>query len=309
MSKKIVVVIDFGAEFVRAGFAGEASPRCVYASPLRSLRETRDKAGKQWESTLRANVRAEVCEWLAELFSVGLLAPKLSQLRILFLENPAASRWLRIMITDAILTVGPPEALAFAPSIVAAAGAMSQPTALIVDVGYVESRALAIFEGFALDHTLRIADIDMSRAKHDDDANTDDIVDVASLVFRCLLCCPLEIRRRLSSSLLPIGGGTMFSGFDDKLCGHLSLLAPGLRFEILPNPFSRTHLSWIGGSILAAIAHTEGRFNGVSTDDIKRDGPPDIFAVPASDNVHHCSVMIHGISFGHTSTSRHLLTL
>lgn len=309
MSKKIVVVIDFGADFVRAGFAGEASPRCIYASPLRSVRESRHKkAGERLESTMRAHVRAEVCEWLAVLFFEGLLAPKLSQLRILLLENPAAPRWMRVMITDAVLTVGPPEALAFAPSIVAAAGAMSQPTALIVDVGYVESRALAIFEGYALHHTLRVADIDMSRLKGDDDANTDDMGDIASLVFRCLCCCPLETRRRLGSSLLPIGGGAMVSGFDEKLSSHLSLLAPGYRFGILPTAFLRTHLSWIGGSVLAAIAHTEGRFNGVSMDDVKRDGPPDMFAVPKAGSSHQHPDMIHGISFGHASRSRRSLT-
>lgn len=256
-SKTRVVVVDFGSSFVRAGYAGEATPRYERASPA----ESQDDA-------------TDLTEWIGEVFAEGLLSPRMARLRILLLENPSAPRRKRNAIVEALLAVGPPEALAFAPSLVAAVGALSRPTALVVDVGFIETRALAVFHGHALVHSLCVANVG---ADAPDDELFDEVDGVASLIETCVGRCALETRRHLAANVVPIGGGAMDLGFDARLHHHLHNIGP--HFSVEPGPFPRARLAWMGGSILAAIAQAESRFDGVPIDALRRHGPPDHFAI------------------------------
>lgn len=163
-----VAVLEVFPSSVRAGFAGEPKPRCVW--PL-------DEIGA--------------------LFTDGLLVTKMPQLGILLLERPTAPRSQRQAFVDAVVAAGP-ASVAFAPSTVAAALALGTKTALLVDVG-AESIVVAVCDGFALEHTLCAASTpDLF----------DDVDGVPALVLRCLAKCSLETRPRLAAVIAPIGATT-----------------------------------------------------------------------------------------------------
>ncbi|KAJ8613343.1 hypothetical protein CTAYLR_002234 [Chrysophaeum taylorii] len=232
--RKNVVVVELGSVYVRAGYAGEATPRCVWASPTHNLEE-----------------------WFVDLFARGLLAAKASQLRVVVLESPTVARQWRDARIEALVAAGPPEALAFAPTSVAAAAALARATALVLDVGASECRAIAVCDGYAVRHSLCVGD------------------DLAALVLTCLDRCALDTRRRLAANLAPAGGRAMTPGFDARLCADLRALAPGLDFRIAHADFPRSDLAWTGGSILAAAALVDHRFDGLDP----AHPPPDIFAI------------------------------
>lgn len=210
-------------------------------------------------------------EWIFDLFSEHLLAPKVASLSVLILENPTTPRRTRKKYFDALLAVGPPQHLAICPSLVAATGSFFQQTSgIVLDVGANEARAIAVIEGFGLDHTLCVSQIE----------------NAASLVLTCVERCPLDARKILAENLYPCGGGSANAEqFDECLLEELKGLAPQMHFVIGgASRFQRDHIPWIGGSVMAAVADLEGRFDGIPLGDL--DGPPDIFSLQAVEG--HC---------------------
>ena len=139
---KPAVVLEIGSKYVRAGFAGEAAPRCVYDSPLGALGDAAALGRDAWRGALDA------C--LGDVFARGLLGPRGVAL---LLENPTAPRELREALVDGVLLAGA-RSVAFCPGLAAAAASQ---TALVVDVGACESRAVAVVRGRLLAHTLVVA--------------------------------------------------------------------------------------------------------------------------------------------------------
>jgi len=64
----------------------------------------------------------------------------------------------------------------------------------------------------------------------------------------------LDLRRTLYNSIVLSGGSTMFKGFGDRTLNEMRKLAPKEMKIRISAPPDRLLSTWMGGSILAALA-------------------------------------------------------
>ncbi|XP_026469996.1 actin-like [Ctenocephalides felis] len=77
---------------------------------------------------------------------------------------------------------------------------------------------------------------------------------VHELVHSSVAKCDTDIRRNLFANVILTGGSTIISGFDCRIHGDLSRMAPpSVKVEIV-TPSERPCSAWIGGSILASLS-------------------------------------------------------
>lgn len=106
---------------------------------------------------------------------------------------------------------------------------------------------------------------------------------VVGLLFDCLMASNIDVRSIACKHIVICGGGAMIPGLPQAICDeatkaasqtsplnrplkqHLGLAdvvarLPEGRFSVLPSPFLRSSLAWIGGSIFASIPSNYSRF-------------------------------------------------
>lgn len=77
---------------------------------------------------------------------------------------------------------------------------------------------------------------------------------VHELVHCSILKCDTDLRRNLYSNVILTGGSTMIPGFDCRIHGDLSNMAPpSVKVDIV-TPSERPASAWVGGSILASLS-------------------------------------------------------
>ncbi|KAF5388200.1 hypothetical protein D9615_000199 [Tricholomella constricta] len=76
---------------------------------------------------------------------------------------------------------------------------------------------------------------------------------IPSLITDTLRSCDAELRQVLSSNVVVTGGGTLFTGFVDRLVSELTRSFPHTKIHAPGNPIERRYGGWLGGSILASL--------------------------------------------------------
>ncbi|KAG6833774.1 hypothetical protein H0H87_001206 [Tephrocybe sp. NHM501043] len=74
-----------------------------------------------------------------------------------------------------------------------------------------------------------------------------------ALIGETFRSCDAELRQVLSSNVVVTGGGTLFTGFTDRLQAELTRGFPHTKIHAPGNPIERKYGAWLGGSILASL--------------------------------------------------------
>ena len=77
---------------------------------------------------------------------------------------------------------------------------------------------------------------------------------VPELLANSIAKSDMDLRRTLYSSIVLSGGSTMFKGFGDRTLNEVRKLAPKEMKIRISAPPERQLSTWMGGSILAALA-------------------------------------------------------
>jgi len=76
---------------------------------------------------------------------------------------------------------------------------------------------------------------------------------IPALISEALRACDPELRQVLMSNVVLTGGGSLFTGFADRLANELSRSIPHTKIHAPGNPIERRYGGWLGGSILASL--------------------------------------------------------
>ncbi|KAI0751391.1 actin-like protein Arp4p [Daedaleopsis nitida] len=76
---------------------------------------------------------------------------------------------------------------------------------------------------------------------------------VPALIVQALGNCDLDLRQVLIGNVVLTGGGSLFSGFADRLALEMSRNFPHVKIHAPGNPTERRYGGWLGGSILASL--------------------------------------------------------
>ncbi|CAA7260168.1 unnamed protein product [Cyclocybe aegerita] len=76
---------------------------------------------------------------------------------------------------------------------------------------------------------------------------------IPQLITEALRACDPELRQVLMGNVVLTGGGTLFSGFADRLTAELTRSFPHTKIHAPGNPVERRYGGWLGGSILASL--------------------------------------------------------
>jgi len=93
---------------------------------------------------------------------------------------------------------------------------------------------------------------------------------VHELLTQAIARSDLDLRKTLYSQIVLSGGSTMFKGFGDRLLNELRKLAPKETKIRISAPPDRHLSTWVGGSILAALATFKKMW--ISRDEYDEDG-------------------------------------
>lgn len=91
------------------------------------------------------------------------------------------------------------------------------------------------------------------------------------VAYTSIIKCTSDLRKDLFGNIVLAGGNTMFPGFAERMQSHMTALAPGtIKTKIIAPP-ERKYSAWIGGSILASLAHTQDMW--ISKEEYGESGP------------------------------------
>jgi len=76
---------------------------------------------------------------------------------------------------------------------------------------------------------------------------------IPALLSESLRACDPDLRQVLMGNVVLTGGGSLFSGFADRLETELSRNFPHVKIHAPGNPVERRYGGWLGGSILASL--------------------------------------------------------
>ncbi|TFK43153.1 actin family [Crucibulum laeve] len=76
---------------------------------------------------------------------------------------------------------------------------------------------------------------------------------IPALITESLRACDPELRQVLMGNVVLTGGGSLFSGFADRLSTELMRTFPHTKIHAPGNPVERRYGGWLGGSILASL--------------------------------------------------------
>ncbi|OBZ77109.1 Actin-like protein 6A [Grifola frondosa] len=76
---------------------------------------------------------------------------------------------------------------------------------------------------------------------------------IPALVSASMNACDPDMRQVLFGNIVLIGGGSLFSGFADRLHNEIERQTPHAKFHAPGNPTERRYGGWLGGSILASL--------------------------------------------------------
>ncbi|KAF9263624.1 Actin/actin-like protein [Marasmius fiardii PR-910] len=76
---------------------------------------------------------------------------------------------------------------------------------------------------------------------------------IPALISDSLRACDIELRQVLIGNVIVTGGGSLFSGFTDRLHNELARSFPHVKIHAPGNPVERRYGAWLGGSILASL--------------------------------------------------------
>lgn len=76
---------------------------------------------------------------------------------------------------------------------------------------------------------------------------------IPGLIGESLRACDPELRQVLMGNVVLSGGGSLFTGFADRLSNELGRKFPHVKIHAPGNPTERRYGGWLGGSILASL--------------------------------------------------------
>ncbi|GBE79268.1 Actin-related protein [Sparassis crispa] len=76
---------------------------------------------------------------------------------------------------------------------------------------------------------------------------------IPALISASLSACDVDLRQVLMGNVVLTGGGSLFSGFADRLHNELTRNFPHVKIHAPGNPTERRYGAWLGGSILASL--------------------------------------------------------
>nr|GAT53976.1 predicted protein [Mycena chlorophos] len=76
---------------------------------------------------------------------------------------------------------------------------------------------------------------------------------IPALISDAVRGCDPELRQVLAGNIVLTGGGSLFTGFADRLHNELSRQFPHNKIHAPGNPIERRYGGWLGGSVLASL--------------------------------------------------------
>ncbi|KAJ7117406.1 actin-related protein Arp4p [Mycena crocata] len=76
---------------------------------------------------------------------------------------------------------------------------------------------------------------------------------IPALISESLRACDPELRQVLVGNIVLTGGGSLFTGFGDRLSAELARSFPHVKIHSPGNPVERRYGGWLGGSVLGSL--------------------------------------------------------
>ncbi|KAK3918757.1 Actin-related protein 10 [Frankliniella fusca] len=148
-TERQAVVIEFGNCYTKVGFAGEAGPRSIVPSEVRSLKDGRTR--KVFDAVKADDQYNLLVEFIHNLYFRHLLvSPK--DRRVVVVESVLCPTAIREMLAKVFFVHFEVSSLLFVPSHVVALSTLGVNTALVVDMGATETVVIPVCEGVAVLH-------------------------------------------------------------------------------------------------------------------------------------------------------------
>ncbi|KAK4328681.1 hypothetical protein Pmani_000928 [Petrolisthes manimaculis] len=141
--KNITIVLDFGAAYTKAGFAGEYGPRVITKSEVK-CRET-GKMVPVFNYKGEDELRHHLVDFIHKLYFRSLLVnPK--DRRVVVVEDLLGSSLVRDTIASVLFRHYEVLSVSFVPSYLVAVMTLGCSTALVLDLGHNEARIVPVYE-------------------------------------------------------------------------------------------------------------------------------------------------------------------
>lgn len=147
ISEKHAVVLDLGAAYTKAGFAGETGPRCII--PSRVVDPKTKKIVNIMDYTSADHLYCLLTEFIYRLYFKYLLVnPK--DRRVVITESIFSPTVFRETLAKVLFMHYEVSSVLFTPSALMALHTLGIPSALVMDFGYVETTVTPVFEGVVM---------------------------------------------------------------------------------------------------------------------------------------------------------------
>lgn len=146
LNDKNIVILEFGRQYTRCGFAGEPAPRAIIKTACR------DKDGNQvslHEITKLDELQIRLGEFIETIyFSHLAVSPK--EKKVVIVESVFCRSIFRNTITRLFFEQFNVPAILFVPDHLMALATLGRSTGLVVDIGAIEAVSMAVVDGVTL---------------------------------------------------------------------------------------------------------------------------------------------------------------
>lgn len=241
------IVVDLGANMIKAGLAGDGSPLVV-----RPYSNTPMKHGMvtNWND-IEKNLHQTFYHELR-------VAPE--EHPVLITEAPLNPKTNREKLTQILFETFNVPAMYLAMRPVLAVCGSGRSTGIVFDSEGDVSYVVPVYEGHALPYAAVVWA----------DGNTESN-GIFEDVYNSIMKCDVDIHKDLYANIIFSGEGTMVPGIDNTMQNKISALAPPtMKTKIIAVP-ERGILTWLGGSIFASSSTFEQMW--VSKQEYDESGP------------------------------------
>lgn len=260
------IVIHNESGYIRAGLTSGDEPSFVFRTDsITGKSPLKKDIVQDWEGMKQV--------WLAVFDKLG-VDP--CQHPVLLTEPPLNPKHDREKATTMFFeTFGVPGFYLTTSGVMGLYGA-GKTTGAILEIGEDVTHTLAIYEGYALPHTVSHMGFGKKDINNIEQFFQPQVIGyqsegIADNMFVTIMKCDLDIRSDMYANMVITGSGSKFGGLVDRFTREMRALAPATMSIHVTQPEPCDQLIWKGGDILAPVLDQYGMW--VTPQDYAAQGP------------------------------------